>query len=330
MKRLNDIENSINNKIKNSTDSLNLLKNENENSIKNEQDKIQELKTEPLKLINNIIMNKDDIDMPKEIKTAKGEIDFDDFEIMKKKSKEEEKKENIDKNKIDENKEKNVININNKDNINEIKFNDKNKNDKISLKKSLRVDKKPSFKEDLNIIKLFDPDDDKTQLFFFVILIGESNVGKTWIFNNFFTLPYTQSLSIGLESEEIFFKIEEETLISLNILVCPGKFNQLNLISSKDLIIFVYSIDKRNSFENLKAKIKEIKTKSKKEAHYILVGNKIDLEEQRVVKKEEGEKLAKDENFDLFLEVSAKDGKNIDKIFFDACKILYKSRVINE
>ena len=335
MKRLNDIENSINHKIKYSADSLNLLKNENEKPIKNEQDKIQELKTEPLKLINKLIINKDDIDLPREIKTAKGEIHFDDFEIIDKKNKKEEKKDKVDKNKIDENKEKNVININNKDNINEIKLNDENKNNnlkndnKISPKKSLIVNKKPSFKNDLKIIKLFDPDDDKTQLFFFAILIGESNVGKTWIFNNFFTLPFAQSLSIGLESEEIFFKIEEETLISLNILVCPGKFTQLSLISSKDLIIFIYSIDNRNSFENLKAKIKEIKTKSKKEAHYILVGNKIDLETQRLVKKEEGEKLAKDENFDLFLEVSAKDGKNIDKIFFDACKILYKNRVIN-
>ena len=61
-----------------------------------------------------------------------------------------------------------------------------------------------------------------------------------------------------------------------------------------------------------------------------MVGNKVDLENKRIVKKEEGENLAKDENLDLFLEVSAKNGNYIDKIFFDACKILYKSRVINE
>ena len=332
MKRLSDIENSINNKIKNSTDNLNLLKNEIEEPLKIEQNKIQELKTEPIKLINNLIINKDDIDMPKEIKTAKGEIDFDGFEIIDNKNKKEEKKEKID---------KNIININNEkiiNNINEIKIENENKNNnlekeekKISTKKLLMINKKLSLKKDLKITKLFDPDDDETQLFFFVVLIGESNVGKTWIFNNFFTLPYAQSSSIGLESEEIFFKIEDEVLMSLNILVCPGdkKFNQLNFISSKDLIIFTYSIDDRNSFENLKEKIKEIKTRSKKGIHYILVGNKIDLEKKRVIKREEGEKLAKNENFDSFLEVSAKDGKNIDKIFFDACKILYKHRVIN-
>ena len=314
MKRLNDIESSINNKIKNCTGDLNLLKNEfvKSNSLKNNNNEIQELKTE-IKNLNNLIIEKKDIYIPNEIKTAKDEIKIDDFEIIEKDKKKLEKKDKVDKNK----KEKN---INNKI------------NQKISSKKSIIINKKPSFKNDLKIVKLFEPDDDKTQLFFFAILIGESGVGKTWIFNNFFTLPYAQSPSLSLESEEIFFKIEDNTLISLNIVVCPNIkiFNQPKFISSKDIIIFVYSIDDRNSFENLKEKINEIKTKSKKNAHFILVGNKVDLETKRVVKKEEGENLAKDENLDLFLEVSAKNGNYIDKIFFDACKILYKSRVINE
>ena len=315
MKRLNDIESSINNKIKNCTSDLNLLKNEfvKSNSLKNNNNEIQELKTE-IKNLNNLIIEKKDIYIPNEIKTAKDEIKIDDFEIIEKDKKKLEKKDKVDKNK----KEKNITN---------------NKIDqKISSKKSIIINKKPSFKNDLKIVKLFEPDDDKTQLFFFAILIGESGVGKTWIFNNFFTLPYAQSPSLSLESEEIFFKIEDNTLISLNIVVCPNIkiFNQPKFISSKDIIIFVYSIDDRNSFENLKEKINEIKTKSKKNAHFILVGNKVDLETKRVVKKEEGENLAKDENLDLFLEVSAKNGNYIDKIFFDACKILYKSRLINE
>lgn len=338
MKRLNDIESSINNKIKNCTGDLNLLKNEfvKSNSLKNNNNEIQELKTE-IKNLNNLIIEKKDIYIPNEIKTAKDEIKIDDFEIIEKDKKKLEKKDKVDKNK----KEKNIINNNEKNiNINneiknEIKIenNINNKIDKkISSKKSIIINKKPSFKNDLKIVKLFEPDDDKTQLFFFAILIGESGVGKTWIFNNFFTLPYAQSPSLSLESEEIFFKIEDNTLISLNIVVCPNIkiFNQPKFISSKDIIIFVYSIDDRNSFENLKEKINEIKTKSKKNANFILVGNKVDLENKRIVKKEEGENLAKDENLDLFLEVSAKNGNYIDKIFFDACKILYKSRVINE
>ena len=59
MKRLNDIESSINNKIKNCTGDLNLLKNEfvKSNSLKNNNNEIQELKTE-IKNLNNLIIEK--------------------------------------------------------------------------------------------------------------------------------------------------------------------------------------------------------------------------------------------------------------------------------
>lgn len=145
-------------------------------------------------------------------------------------------------------------------------------------------------------------------------------------------MPYSQFPSLGIESEEIFFRIDDMSLVSLNISVFPGdkKFNQINFISNKDLIIFVYSIIDRNSFEIIKEKIKQTKEKSKKNIYYILVGNKSDLESNREIKKEEGETLAKNEKLDMFLEVSAKNGNFVDNIFFEACKILYKNKVINK
>ena len=106
MKKLNDIESSINNKIKNCTGDLTLLKNEffKSNSLKNNNNEIQELKTE-IKNLNNLIIEKKDIYIPKEIKTAKDEIKIDDFEIIEKDKKKLEKKDKVDKNK----KEKNII-----------------------------------------------------------------------------------------------------------------------------------------------------------------------------------------------------------------------------
>jgi len=46
----------------------------------------------------------------------------------------------------------------------------------------------------------------------------------------------------------------------------------------------------------------------------MLVGNKSDLSEERMVSIEEGRQFAFDHNMDFF-EVSAKDGSNIDKAF---------------
>ena len=46
----------------------------------------------------------------------------------------------------------------------------------------------------------------------------------------------------------------------------------------------------------------------------LLVGNKCDLEEERVVSKEEGEQKAKEYNLDFF-ETSCKEGININEVF---------------
>ena len=52
----------------------------------------------------------------------------------------------------------------------------------------------------------------------------------------------------------------------------------------------------------------------------------MDLNNMRVISKKEGSELAKNEKIDFFIEVSAKTGENIENIFFEAAKILYKNR----
>ena len=77
--------------------------------------------------------------------------------------------------------------------------------------------------------------------------------------------------------------------------------------------------------------LKELKENNKIEELYIcLVGNKIDLEDKRVINTEEGEKYAKENNIKFF-EVSAKSGKGIDELFDEAIKgSLDKILVLNE
>jgi GTPase SAR1 family protein len=52
-----------------------------------------------------------------------------------------------------------------------------------------------------------------------------------------------------------------------------------------------------------------------------LIGNKIDLEEQREVSYEEGKNFAEENNL-LFFETSAKDGNNIQEIFLESATLL--------
>ena len=61
-----------------------------------------------------------------------------------------------------------------------------------------------------------------------------------------------------------------------------------------------------------------------------LVGNKSDLEESRLVTKEQGIKFKEENNFHFFTEASAKSGTNVQEIFIEAAKVLYQDYLENK
>ena len=70
--------------------------------------------------------------------------------------------------------------------------------------------------------------------------------------------------------------------------------------------------------------VKKLKANSGPDIKIFLIGNKVDLEDQREVSTEEAEKLKNDYRFDLFMETSAKTGFNAKEIFVEAAKIILK------
>ena len=91
-------------------------------------------------------------------------------------------------------------------------------------------------------------------------------------------------------------------------------------------IILLYDITDLKSFERLNDNswINDVKENASKRAVVYLVGNKIDKEEEREVKKEDGEKLAKELGFH-FAETSALTGYNVKEIFEDLAERIYNS-----
>ena len=97
------------------------------------------------------------------------------------------------------------------------------------------------------------------------------------------------------------------------------------LLMSKINFIWLFSL---NSFNDLELWIKDLKQNSSPDIKIFLIGNKIDLEDDRKVNKENAEKLKNDYEFDYFNETSAKTGFNAKEIFVKAAQILYKDYVI--
>merc|ERR1712137_1356840 len=78
--------------------------------------------------------------------------------------------------------------------------------------------------------------------------------------------------------------------------------------------LLVYDITSQNSFDNLPVWLKDSLDATNQNIGLILVGNKSDLEGQRQVSQTVAKTFAKDNNL-TFLETSAKNGTNIEKIF---------------
>ena len=68
----------------------------------------------------------------------------------------------------------------------------------------------------------------------------------------------------------------------------------------------------------------DLKQNSSPDVKVFLIGNKADLEDSRLIKKEKGLQLQKDYEFDFFIETSSKTGMNAQEIFVEAAFQLYK------
>ncbi len=96
-----------------------------------------------------------------------------------------------------------------------------------------------------------------------------------------------------------------------------------NFYRNSSLAVLVYAIDNKESFTHVENWLNDLKSQANEDVRIFLVGNKSDLEEDRKVTKEEGEKYKLDQHLDLFMETSAKTGQNARNVLVEAAKILY-------
>ena len=98
----------------------------------------------------------------------------------------------------------------------------------------------------------------------------------------------------------------------------------LNLYRNAILGILVYSVNSRESFNNLNNWISQLKKYSLPNSKIILLGNKCDDEQKREVSYEEGKKLCEKNKLEFFQEISAKKGFTSPNFLELAAISLYK------
>ena len=166
---------------------------------------------------------------------------------------------------------------------------------------------------------------EKKEFLYKILLLGDSSVGKTC-----FLMRYTENTfqeihmsTIGLDYKLKNVQLDDGKMVKIQIWDTAGqdRFRSItkNYYKGAHGIILIYDITNQKTFENVKNWINQIKEEVSNKVTIILVGNKIDDEDHRVVSTEQGEKMAKDFGL-MFFECSAKSGVNIDSTFNELVK----------
>ena len=149
-----------------------------------------------------------------------------------------------------------------------------------------------------------------------LLLIGDSCVGKTSLLlrfcDNFF--PESHMATIGVEFKEKIITINDKNYkIHLWDTAGQERYSSLtkNFYKHAQGIIFVYDVNNRESFQNLKNWIKN-PDYEKRNVKIIIVGNKIDLKKE--ISTDDLKRLANRYSCKYF-EVSAKNNINVNSIF---------------
>jgi Ras-related protein Rab-5C len=86
----------------------------------------------------------------------------------------------------------------------------------------------------------------------------------------------------------------------------------------------VYDVTRKDSLKCVKEWVDDVR-KGAPEVLLYLVGNKVDLKDDRIVQKAEAEKVAKKLGMLGYLETSAKEGTNIHTLFQTISELLLES-----
>ena len=154
-----------------------------------------------------------------------------------------------------------------------------------------------------------------------VLLLGDSTVGKTCFLLRYCDKTFQEAhlSTIGLDYRLKSMTLQSGKNIKLQIWDTAGqdRFRAItkNYYKGANGIILIYDVTNRQSYENVKNWITQIREEANPNVVIYLAGNKVDVsEEEKVVKTEEGKKIAEEFNLPLY-ETSAKNGVNINRIF---------------
>jgi Ras-related protein Rab-8A len=167
-----------------------------------------------------------------------------------------------------------------------------------------------------------------------LLLIGDSGVGKSCLLLRFSDDSFTPSFitTIGIDFKIRTIELEGKR-IKLQIWDTAGqeRFRTITTAYYRGAmgILLVYDVTDEKSFNNIRNWIRNIEQHATESVNKILIGNKCDMVEKKVVESARGKALA-DEYGIKFLETSAKNSINVEEAFITLAKDIKKRLIDNQ
>lgn len=171
---------------------------------------------------------------------------------------------------------------------------------------------------------------------FKILLLGDSAVGKTSLAKRFVHDTFSREylMSIGMEPYQKYIDIKPTGSRTYN--VCLSIFDIAGEKSFRKLremfyrgakaTVLVFDLTREPTFNNIeKWKIESFNKSNNQE--FILIGNKSDLDTDRVVKSSFGRNLAKSLNCITYIETSALTGDHVNEAFTKIGKSLLQKEL---
>ena len=173
----------------------------------------------------------------------------------------------------------------------------------------------------------------EAQIVLKLLLLGDSSVGKTSILNKYISNKFDES-SISTVGVDYMDKIIDynKFKIKLQIWDTSGeeKFRTItkNFYRNADGLLVVFDLTKKESYDHIKSWINEAKENNDK-LKTILIGNKLDLKDERIVAIDVAKQFAEKNNL-KYIETSAKDGTNVNESFQAIIDLLFDGKSSEE
>ncbi|XP_069088776.1 ras-related protein Rab-3B [Pleurodeles waltl] len=164
-----------------------------------------------------------------------------------------------------------------------------------------------------------DASDQNFDYMFKLLIIGNSSVGKTsFLFryaDDTFTPAFVSTVGIDFKVKTVY---RNDKRVKLQIWDTAGQERYRTITTAYYRgamgFILMYDITNEESFTSVQDWATQIKTYSWDNAQVILVGNKCDMDDERVISPDKGKHLADQLGFDFF-EASAKDNIHVRQVF---------------